>query len=190
MEDSHAERLNGPGLPERLADFRTRVLPALSDNWLRHSLALSYLESLRKDDCASWRTTACGPSAFAVLAGIAEDQMESYFPNSSSRSWTNRREMEHALHRCGMPFSRQGKAWPRLGLCLIHWKGPWTEAKFPAAVLQRTHWVAVVEDYVFDVNWRGWLPRENWEDVVVTELIRGHANAVGWQPLTAYELFI
>jgi hypothetical protein len=132
----------------------------------------------------------CGPVAFAAIAGISTDDVSHFFPLLDNHAWTNQRQMEAALKSFGWRYTRVADAWPELGLCLVHWKGPWTERRYPAAILPRTHWVAVVGDYVFDVNWRGWLPRENWEEVVVPDLLRRHAGACAWEPLTAFEILV
>lgn len=95
--------------------------------------------------------------------------------------------MERALRSFGLQFKRCPNKWPKFGLCFVHWSGPWSN-KHPSEILRRTHWVAVVEDYVFDVNWAGWLPKQNWEEIIVEELLDRHALAHGWEPLTAYEI--
>ena len=173
-----------------LAHFCEKVIPSLSGNWMRHSLALDHLDAFYTIAPETNGDFGCGPVAFAAIAGISTDEVARYFPSSEDRAWTNRRQMETALKSFGWRFTRVADAWPQLGLCLVHWRGPWTKGKYPAAIMPRTHWVAVIGDYVFDVNWRGWLPRENWEDVVVSELICRHAEADGWEPLTAYEITV
>jgi hypothetical protein len=173
-----------------LTHFCEKVVPSLSGNWMRHSLALDHLEAfytLRLEDDAAF---GCGPAAFASIAGLPPEEVGQYFPSFEGRAWTNRRAMERALDSFGWRYSRVPGTWPQLGLCLVHWRGPWTKGGYPAAILLRTHWVAVVGEYVFDVNWRGWLPRENWEDLVVSDLIVQHNKADGWEPLTAYEIFV
>jgi hypothetical protein len=173
----------------KLAYFLQCVLPVIEDNWLRHTLALTHLESMY-DSPTECDTIGCGPLAFAAIAGIPVHELHTFFPKIADRPWINRTEMERALLGFGWEFMKVASGWPSLGLCFIHWSGPWTDRGYAHGVLQRTHWVAVVGDYVFDVNWRGWLPKENWEDVVVPELLQNHNRACGWTPLTGYELCI
>lgn len=188
---------NREGIPEsrhtaaaaRWSYFLNKVRPSISDHWLCHSIALTYLESL---DALNNQISevGCGPTAFAAMAGIPVDELLGYFPDMGDLPWTNRKRMEQALQSFGWSFTKTQDEWPKLGLCLIHWCGPWTDRGYAHGILQRTHWVAVVADYVFDTNWRGWLPKENWEDAVVSELLQAHETAYGWKPLTCYELAV
>jgi hypothetical protein len=173
----------------RWSYFLNTVRPAISDHWLCHSIALTYLDSV---DAANDEIEGpgCGPIAFAAIAGIPVKELVGYFPDMGQLPWTNRKRMEQALHSFGWNFTKLQDAWPKVGLCLIHWCGPWTDRGYAHGILQRTHWVAVVAEYVFDTNWRGWLPRENWEDAVVPELLHAHGAAYGWKPLTCYELAV
>jgi hypothetical protein len=171
----------------QLGRFFDSVLPALQGQWLCHSHALTHLESLGDplpDDCE----IGCGPTAFAALGGVPLGELKAYFPELERRPWINRKEMECALQGFGWNFVKTDSSWPNLGLCFIHWCGPWTDRGYAHSILQRTHWVAVIGEYVFDINWRGWLPKENWEDVVVPDLLQNHSRANGWKPLTAYEV--
>jgi hypothetical protein len=174
---------------EKLAYFFDYVLPVLSDHWLRHSIALTYLESMYGSQ-PHQENVGCGPVAFAALCGISATDLPLFFPQSPERAWTNRSQMEQAIAEFGWSFIKVTSGWPKLGLCFIHWCGPWTDRGYAHSVLQRTHWIAVIGDYVFDVNWRGWLPKENWEDVVVPDVLERHRSARGWMPLTSYELQI
>lgn len=142
----------------KLAHFFECVLPVVSDHWLRHSIALTYLESMY-DSQAHEESVGCGPQAFAALFGISPSELPTYFPGSAERAWTNRTQMERAIEGFGWSFIKVSSGWPKVGLCFIHWCGPWTDRGYAHAVLQRTHWIAVIGDYVFDVNWRGWLQR-------------------------------
>lgn len=181
----------GPAAAGRyLGRFVEHIIPSLSGSWMRHCVALDQLEAFYPVTAGAGGDFGCGPAAFGAIAGIPSDEVAQYFPNSNERLWTNRQHMEKALQSFGWRFTRVSDAWPQLGLCLVHWRGPWTKSQFAAAIMPRTHWVAVVDEYVFDVNWGGWLPRENWEDIVVSDLIRRHHKADGWEPLTAYEITV
>lgn len=170
--------------------FRKELTEKFAQSWLCHSLALTYLEGLtpcNETSSSVPNDAGCGPMAFAALAGVSRNELAKYFPDVCDRSWTNRRDMENAFRAFGLEFKKQANSWPTVGLCLIHWTGPWSSGHH-TQILKRTHWVAVIDDYVFDINWQGWLPKENWEDVVVDELLRSHPRSNGWTPLTAYEI--
>lgn len=172
----------------RWSYFLNIVQPSISDHWLCHSIALTYFESVAAT--SGINPSSCGPSAFAAIAGIPVEHVPTYFPDLDETPWTNRRRMEGALQKVGWSFTKRENSWPTVGLCLIHWCGPWTHRGYAHGILQRTHWIAVVADYVFDVNWSGWLPKQNWEEIVVAELLQRHDSAFGWKPLTCYELAI
>jgi hypothetical protein len=176
-------------IADRLTNFRDRVLPSLSSHWMRNSLAVSHLEEVLDHTASDDEFFSCGPVAFAALGGIHRSQIDSFFPKCIKQSWTNRSEMEQALKKLGWRFEKVADQWPRLGLCYVQWTGPWVGG-YPAEEIKHTHWVAVIEDFVFDVNWKGWLPRENWEEVVVEDILRSHPFANGWKPKTAYEFYI
>ena len=96
--------------------------------------------------------------------------------------------MERVLFEAGFDDVRKHTEWPTAGLCLIQFAGPWTGRGFAQAALAYTHWIAILGEYVFDINWSGWLPRENWESVVLDELLNCFPTATGWRVLTSYEL--
>lgn len=169
----------------QLQRFFDYVLPALDEHCFRHSLAVSYLQTMYDEPQPV--DVGCGPTAFSALFGVRSDQLHEYFPEIRERPWINRRDMEYALRERGCTFAKLDAGWPTIGFCLIHWHGPWTTRGYAHAILKRSHWVAVAGDYVFDVNWHGWLPKENWEDVVIPELL-ANCEANGWQTLSAYEL--
>jgi hypothetical protein len=173
----------------KIGYFFQYVLPAIENHWLRDSIASTHLECM-DDSLDEFEALGCGHLAFAALAGIRVREVEIFFPQSGDRVWVNRIEMERALRQFGWQFKKTASRWPNIGLCLIHWYGPWTSRGYAHGILQRTHWVAVLGNYVFDANWHGWLPKENWEDVVVAELLQNQDKAQGWIPLTGYELCV
>lgn len=181
--DSNDTKIDEVG--EQLRRFFDYVLPALDEHCFRHSLAVSYLQTMY--DEPQLVDVGCGPTAFSALFGVQGDQLHGYFPEMRERPWVNRRDMEYALRERGCKYAKLDAGWPTIGFCLIHWRGPWTTRGYAHSILKRSHWVAVAGDYVFDINWRGWLPKENWEDVVIPELLFNCA-ANGWQALSAYEL--
>ncbi len=155
-------------------------------DWLRHSRQIERL----------WRPAgvdqeigvSCGPMAFAAVTKLRWDHALRFFPHLERKLWVNRTEMEEALREIGCTFSRIRNGWPSIGLCLLHFTGPWSRSGYPAALLKQTHWIGVIGEYVFDVTWNGWLPRRNWEDVVIEEILSRKSTADGWIVLTGYEI--
>lgn len=173
--------------PSRISHFRSEMWPNLSGDWLGAGFAVDYLASSVPDMAdAATDGLGCGQLAFAAFMGLSSTETRRYFPD---RKWTNRRDMESALREAGWQYEKRVGTWPQCGLCLIHWTGPWTARNYAPAILQRTHWIAVIEDFVFDCNWGGWLPKESWEDVVVDTVLRHHSKASGWTPLSAFEIY-
>lgn len=159
------------------------------NHWLRHRYAVERLRRPDGYDRAVFDFGAtCGPIAFAAITGQNADAALVYFPELQFRPWTTRTDMQRALSQAGHRYTRQHEMWPVAGLCMVQFTGPWTERAFAQAALKHTHWIAVLGEYVFDINWGGWLPRENWEDVVLDELIMSRPASNGWRVLTGYEL--
>jgi hypothetical protein len=159
--------------------------------WLRHSRAIDKLWRPASTVADLGRVGAtCGPAAFAALARLHIEAAISYFPDSTNVAWTNRTMMRRALTSIGFDFVHLSGEWPRVGMCLVHFTGPWTRRAYPAALLRQTHWVAVCGDYVFDVNWNGWLPRSNWEEVVIEKLLAERRPADGWMVMAAFEVSV
>jgi len=175
-----------PSWPSRISYFRSKMWPNLAGSWLGAAFAVDYLAfSVPDMENRDAIGLGCGQLAFAAFAGISSTETRRFFPD---REWTNRRDMETALKEFGWKFEKRAAAWPRFGLCMVHWIGPWTACNYAPAILQHTHWVAVIEDFVFDANWGSWLPKENWEEVVVETVLRHHNKASGWKPLSAYDI--
>jgi hypothetical protein len=158
-------------------------------HWLRHSFAVSWLgrpEGL--DTVINDGIATCGPISFSAITGCSAREALLFFPHVRERPWTNRTQMERALFEAGFDHECKHMKWPTTGLCLIQITGPWTERRFEQAALKHTHWVAVLGEYVFDINWGGWLPRKNWEEIVMDELLMYSPGASGWRVHTSYEL--
>lgn len=167
---------------DSLNKFEQQVLPALEGHWMQDSHAVSFLE---QNLPVPSQSSACGQAAIEALLG---SKAASYVRLKEDKLWTNRTEMESALRRAGAEFDKRMAWWPRRGLCLIQWQGPWLDRSFRGSDLKLTHWVSVANDYVYDVNWAGWLPKHVWEDVVVYELLSEQEASFGWRPLTGYEI--
>lgn len=171
-----------------LGSSRFRFGETDDSEWLRHSLVLDTLWQPTESSMDHSRYATCGTMSFAAAARLKLDVAARYFPEIDAKPWINRTMMEKALRASGRQFDRRGTDWPDYGLCLVHFVGPWTQRAYPTAMLPHTHWIAVDRDYVFDVNWNGWLPRWNWEDVVLDELLASRPRATGWQIMTSYEI--
>lgn len=160
-------------------------------HWLRHVWALERLGHIPSlSEGIRNLGVTCGPVAFAAISGKTLPQAVACFASFEPMRWTTRTDMERALLKAELPFNRLSGIWPEAGLCLIQFTGPWTRRQFAQAALKHTHWVAVLGEYVFDVNWGGWLPQTNWEDVVLWELLTLRTDANGWQVLTGYEMLV
>jgi hypothetical protein len=158
-------------------------------DWLCHSRAIDQLwRPAQTKDELDERGLSCGPVAFAALAQLQLETALLLFPEVRQQPWINRVMMERALRAVGYDYVRASNTWPLFGLCLLHFTGPWTQRGYPAAILQNTHWVAVFGEYVFDINWNGWLPRSNWEEVIIENLLAQKALADGWTVMTSYEV--
>ena len=158
-------------------------------HWMRHSIAIGNLwsPSDTENNCKQFEES-CGLMAFAATTGMTMSNALQLFPQSTNKKWINRKEMCVALERVGFRYAKiDDGQWPRIGLSLIHFIGPWTDTGYPAAILQHSHWVGVIGEYIFDVNWLGWLPRTNWSEIVAEQLVKARPNAHGWSLLSSYE---
>src|SRR4051794_29132693 len=105
----------GAAASHPLCRFFNYVLPALDEYWLRHSVAVSYLEAMYEQRQS--RHLGCGPTAFAALLGVRENELSSFFPDIEDRFWVSRRDMDYALREHGCIFNKTHRAWPIFGLC-------------------------------------------------------------------------
>jgi hypothetical protein len=179
--------MNDRGLFDQEASFSFNK--ADDSSWLRHSKTLDTLWQPLTPSADRATGVSCGTMSFAAVARMKFDVVARYFPESEAKPWINRTMMEKALRTSGRRFDRRQGQWPEYGLCLVHFVGPWTERGYPMAILPHTHWIAVDRDYVYDVNWNGWLPKANWEEIVLEQLLAIRPRATGWQVMTSYELF-
>lgn len=155
-------------------------------------------------DANPW--ASCGPVALAALLGRPLSDIRHAFPaQREGRTWTNSAQMRRALAALNIAWrhTAQGstsveRAWPRRGIALIQFDGPWTSLPFShPAQLHRTHWIACASrsdrigdeqyaaDTVFDVNAVGdeslvafgyWQSRIDWERVMAPWLAKNYGK--------------
>lgn len=158
-----------------------------ANSWLYDSKAVTALESLLPSPPKSI-DSSCGEQAFLALFPRMSDSAMLPFGDTFKKGWLNRRDMTKMLRAAGTVFEVVPGELPTLGLALIEWTGAWDTESFWGSDLRHTHWVAVVDGFVFDVNWSGWLPRNIWEEAVLDDMISGMKGATGWRPHTGYEI--
>lgn len=164
--------------------LRSHVLPAVEGYWRADAVVTTFLDSRLSTPSNGDRESSCGRSALTAFFGpSAADRVL----GTKQESWTNRRTMESALKKLGVSFEKRHGDFPKQGLSLIQWRGGWSGRDFRGSGLLHTHWVAVVEQYVFDVNWPSWLPLHCWEELVARNLMTAR-NATGWSVLTSYAI--
>jgi hypothetical protein len=129
----------------------------------------------------------CGPASFAALVGALVTDIIRFFPHFPDSPHTTVPHMKRALDQCGVTYT-PADAWPRLGLCLIQFTGPWTEKARYHAAAQHRHWVAAAAGKIYDVNANAWMPRLDWEREIMPLLVAGHIAATGWQLAKSYEV--
>lgn len=171
-----------------LVRLRETLARAAEVSWLHESLVVSALDTALPPPLAVHANPNCGAQAFRALFPRIGSAAEHAFEAVRRRGWMNRRTMEAALKQVGGCYRVVPRQMPRTGLALIEWTGTWHTEGFWGSDLKHTHWVALVEGFVYDINWEGWLPRRIWEDVVLDEVIAKLPGATGWRPHTGYEL--
>jgi hypothetical protein len=155
---------------------------------MHECLSVAALELTLPPPVAASDNSSCGELAFLALFPRIAQAAQASFTKAVEKGWTNRRNMEMALRAVGGEYKVLRCQLPTVGLALIEWTGTWRTEGFWGNELRRTHWVAVLDGFVYDANWSGWLPLSIWEEVVLHEVIAGIPGATGWQPHTGYEI--
>lgn len=122
----------------------------------------------------------CGPAAFSAVVRSPVRVMMGHFPHFPDRSWTTVGDMRSALRSANVDYLDGAKGLPDFGLALLQLRVN-TRPLHPLYSLATTHWVAVVENFFYDVNWRGWLPISLWESVLLPQFRFGSKSVVGWE---------
>lgn len=148
----------------------------------------------------------CGPASFAAICGLTLEETHVHF--SDFAGWCAPSTMHAALSRRAplLDWSRVS-GWPRYGLALIQFEGPWTEPN-PARErwlrierAKRTHWIGVARQdgfgpAVWDINALGrgsdrdgWVWLAEWERDLVPILTADIKRASGgWHITYAIEV--
>lgn len=123
----------------------------------------------------------CGPVSFAVASGRQVCRVMQHFQHFEAKPWTNLTQMRQAFEETGVTPITHKREWPRFGVALIQWLGPWTQHDFFARwSLHHTHWVAVDRDWVFDHTEVRWMPRTEWAETVAPLFLEEIPHATGW----------
>ncbi len=134
----------------------------------------------------------CGPICFAALFGIDVCDALQFFSHFSDHRRTNVVEMKRVLMAASLnsfPMPCRGRAFPRFGVALVQWLGPWMATDFQSRTsLRHTHWIAVDHDWVFDHNAGEWLTASAWTNEFVPGCLNEIDHAAGWDLRCAFEI--
>lgn len=123
----------------------------------------------------------CGPSAFAAVTGREVCRIMRYFSHFERSPWTNLSQMKSAFREVGLAIEVHRRAFPRSGVALIQWLGPWTEPEFFSRwSLLHSHWIAVDEGWVFDHTIGYWQELAEWKVTAAAEFVTDTPRAHGW----------
>ena len=164
--------------------LRSRVVPSVEDYWRADAVITTFLDRSLPGFSGDNADATCGIAALSAFFGAgAASRATSGF----TTPWINRRMMELALRNLGVNYEKLRGKLPHQGVSLIQWEGAWSSRDYRGKNLAYTHWVAVIDNYVFDVNWPGWLPMNLWESTVA-EVIIADQKATGWSVMTSYAI--
>lgn len=107
----------------------------------------------------------CGPCSLAAATRMEVCDVRPAFPDLPESTFTNLPRMTKALRLLGIPFQKS-PAWPSNGLVLV--SGP--------ERYHSRHWVAVHQDFLYEVNLDMWLPKALWEREFLPELAWQHGS--------------
>jgi hypothetical protein len=106
----------------------------------------------------------CGPCSLAALCGLTLAQLRPHLGDFERRRYANPTHILEACRRIGVRAST-ASAWPACGLAFIQWGGPWLKPGVPiGAAYRNTHWIAVRQTAVYDVNAGHWISKADWTD--------------------------
>lgn len=110
----------------------------------------------------SWGAN-CGPAALAAILELSMSQVRPMLGDFESRQFMNLTDVKAVLTRAGRGFSSQSHA-PRHGLIFIQWGGH--DHKPARAQYRFTHWIAIHDDNVFDINLPEIVSWAHWQGII------------------------
>jgi hypothetical protein len=139
----------------------------------------------------------CGPSSLCALLGMTPEQVRPHL--EPFRGYMNPTAMHAALRSLKITYEAsgwtQGLQFPKFGLALIQWGGPWMRPQVPIpARYKHTHWVASYRwrgmTFIYDVNAPMiWFSKEDWVTELVPWLLEQVKRSDGkWQISRSIEL--
>lgn len=123
----------------------------------------------------------CGPISFAAATHREVCRVMQFFSHFEEKPWTNLTHMRAAFARAGLETSTLRREWPKRGVALIQWLGPWSHRDFFSCwSLPHTHWLAVDGEWVFDHTEGCWMQKEEWARDVAPLFLQEIPHATGW----------
>lgn len=120
----------------------------------------------------------CGPCSLAALVRRDACDLRDVFPTFPETQFTNMPMMTRAIQSLGLSCSRTAD-WPQKGVALLC--GP--------TDYHSRHWIAVQDNFVYEVSLDTWLPRIVWERDFLPELARHHNSTVSqWRLEAGFEI--
>lgn len=107
----------------------------------------------------------CGPCSLAAALRREVCEVREAFPTFPEKQFTNLPMMAQAIRLLGLGFRRTAE-WPLHGLALVC--GP--------ERYHSRHWIAVHQDFVYEVSLETWLPRIVWERDFLPQLAKAHGS--------------
>jgi len=121
------------------------------------------------DEAAELWGANCGPCALAAILERSLADTRALLDSFEQRQCMNIGDMQRALAAAGRAFTpKRLKAKPSHGLVFVQWGGH--ESKPTRAQYLFTHWIAVSQNTVFDVNLDHLVDWPTWE-VTVPEMM-------------------
>lgn len=136
-------------------------------NWMSHTCPADAYRLAMDGRCA------CGQASLAAALGCHAGDIMHAFP--SPGLWVNDVRMMQAITTLGiMHEDVTGQTTERKAVQWIQGLGSWMQPGVPmGARNQRTHWVAICGDAIYDLNADSWLPYAVWETQILPELLGG-----------------
>jgi hypothetical protein len=124
----------------------------------------------------------CGPASFAAVTGKEVCRVMGHFAHFEHSPWTNLTQMRKAFAEAGHETEVRKCAFPRRGVALVQWLGPWTARDFFSRwSLAHTHWVAVDGEWIFDHTTAEWQTVADWDARVASQFVAEIPRATGWR---------